>query len=73
MTDALTLRWQVISTLTARGAMTADECASALGESVLSIRPCFTELKRQGRITATGERRPNISGRSAHVFRAVRK
>lgn len=67
------LHWQVISVLLARGAMTADECAECLGANILSIRPCFSELKRQGRIAPTGERRQNISGRPARIFRAVRR
>ena len=48
---------------------TADECAAVLGESVLAIRPRLTELKRLGRITDTGERRPNASGKRAIVWR----
>ena len=48
---------------------TADECASALGESVLAIRPRLTELKRLGRIADSGLRRPNASGKRAIVWR----
>ena len=50
------------------GATTADEAAARLKESVLSIRPRFTELLQVGWITDTGIRRPNISGRNATVW-----
>lgn len=49
--------------------MTSDEVASALGESVLSIRPRLTELKKRGEVEDTGHRRTNASGRMAAVFR----
>ena len=49
--------------------LTPDQCASALGESLLSIRPRFTELKEMGLIEKTGERRKNASGMSATVWR----
>lgn len=48
---------------------TADECAAALNESVLSIRPRFTELRLANRIEDTGTRRPNASGRNAIVWK----
>lgn len=48
---------------------TADECAAALNESVLSIRPRFTELLRANRIQDTGTRRKNDSGRNAIVWK----
>ncbi len=53
------------------GPMTADECARRLDESVLSIRPRFSELLRANRIEDTGERRKNTSGRNATVWRAL--
>lgn len=49
--------------------MTADECARHLSESVLSIRPRFSELLRANRIEDTGERRKNASGRNATVWK----
>ncbi len=61
------LRLAVLGAL--REDRTADECAAALGESVLAIRPRLTELKRLGRITDTGERRANASGKRAIVWR----
>lgn len=63
------LRARVLDTLASAGDLTADECAGLLGLSVLSIRPRFSELARKGRIRETGERRENVSGRSAAVWR----
>lgn len=51
--------------------LTTDECASLLEESVLSIRPRFSELRALGQITDTGDRRLNDSGRRAIVWRAA--
>lgn len=48
---------------------TADECALNLKESVLSIRPRFTEMRRLNWIEDTGARRKNDSGRNAIVWR----
>lgn len=50
--------------------MTADECATALGESVLAVRPRFSELAALGRIVDSEQRRANLSGRRAIVWRA---
>lgn len=47
---------------------TADEVAKALKESVLLIRPRIAELRRQGKIRDTGNRRKNESGKSAAVW-----
>jgi predicted ArsR family transcriptional regulator len=66
--DADALRGRVLATLDQCGPMTPDECAQHMGESVLSIRPRFTELSRLKRIHRTGHRRANASGRSAHVW-----
>jgi len=51
--------------------LTADEIAAELGESILSIRPRVSELKRLGEVEKTRERRRNQSGMSASVWRAV--
>lgn len=48
---------------------TADEAASKLGESILSVRPRFSELRAGDAIIDTGERRRNESGRNAVVWR----
>lgn len=50
---------------------TADEVASTLGESILSIRPRCSELARLGKIQDSGERRLNTSFKRAIVWRAV--
>lgn len=47
---------------------TPDETAAALGLSVLSVRPRFTELARGAAIRPTGQTRPNASGRAAKVW-----
>ncbi|OHC95652.1 MAG: hypothetical protein A2792_03515 [Sphingomonadales bacterium RIFCSPHIGHO2_01_FULL_65_20] len=51
---------------------TPDETAAALGLSVLSVRPRFTELARDAAIRPTGETRPNASGRAAKVWVLMR-
>ena len=67
---AATLREQVYRAL-AKAAMTADEVARYLGESVLSCRPRLSELAARGLIAETGERRKNESGKFAAVWRAA--
>lgn len=51
--------------------LTADECATQLQETVLAVRPRFSELLKQGKIEDTELRRRNASGKSATVWRAV--
>lgn len=51
--------------------LTTDECAQMLNESVLAIRPRFSELRAMDLIVDTGERRQNDSGRKAIVWRAA--
>lgn len=48
--------------------MTADECAAALREDKLSIRPRVSELVHDGFLKDSGTRRKNKSGKSAAVF-----
>ena len=48
---------------------TTDECAEYLNQSVLSIRPRFSEMKEMGLIEDAGTRRKNRSGRNATVWR----
>ncbi len=50
------------------GPMTADECAEKLCIDKLSIRPRFSELSALWKITDTGERRLNASGKRAVVW-----
>lgn len=65
------LRAKVFAELEKQRYMTADECADALGLSVLSIRPRFSELSNLGKIMDAGFRRLNSSGRSAIVWKVV--
>ena len=56
--------------------LTADECAEALHESVLAIRPRLSELVKMGLIVKSyqgdmPERRKNASGLNAQVWRAA--
>lgn len=48
--------------------LTADECATRVGISILSARPRITELKALGRIEDSGLRRANASSRKAKVW-----
>lgn len=64
----LTLRKRVLDAIAALPG-TADEIAERLGETVLAIRPRFSELRKMDRIEPTGQRRKNDSGSSAHVWR----
>jgi hypothetical protein len=67
--DASLLRQQCLNVLGRHpGGLTADEVAAALGESVLSIRPRMSELRRLGEIADTGDRRRNASGHTAAVW-----
>lgn len=47
---------------------TSDECAAALGESILSIRPRCSELLTKGRLYRTGERRRSSEGAGQAVL-----
>jgi len=69
--DAATMRASALFYLGQNypGGFTADEVASGLGLSVLSIRPRISELNNAGKIERTGERRKNQSGHSAIVWR----
>lgn len=67
--SAETLRTRVLHALRCR-AMTADECAAALGEDILSIRPRLSELSRLDKIERTIMKRPNASGCNAWVWKA---
>lgn len=61
------LRGRIIEAL-GKQSMTADGCAFVLGESILAVRPRFSELLRDGIIQDTGLRMANSSGRSATVW-----
>lgn len=55
----------------ADAALTADEVAEEVGESILSIRPRITELAQSRDIIRTPMRRMNKSGRMATVWMAA--
>ena len=65
--DAVTLRAECLALLK-RKDLTADEAADQLHESVLSIRPRFSELSMRREIRDSGERRKNCSGTRAIVW-----
>lgn len=66
---AKTLRDQVLRTIAASPhGLTADEVASKLNRSILSVRPRVSELHRQGEIRRTSIRGKNDSGMSASVW-----
>lgn len=69
VSSAAILRTRALAVLRQKPA-TADEVAYAMGESILSIRPRLSELKRLGLVEDTGVRRLNITQRSAAVLRA---
>lgn len=72
--DARVLREAVhgVLVMVGRSGLTADEIATRLGRSVLSVRPRVSELTKETppRVIATGERRLNASGLKAKVWRA---
>ena len=68
---ASALRDQVERLFLTGAQMTADECAEALHESVLAVRPRLSELLKMGLLVKTSERRKNASGMSATVLRAA--
>ena len=63
------LRDKCLRCIRERGPLTADEAATLLGESVLSIRPRFSELATMGDIEDSGTRRKNASGRNAIAWK----
>lgn len=69
--DAAVLRERVFEAIRSAGAagLTADQAASAVARSVLSVRPRVTELFKAGRIEPTGERRANESTLKAKAWR----
>ncbi|MGL5735488.1 MAG: hypothetical protein ACRCYS_11530 [Beijerinckiaceae bacterium] len=69
--DAAGLRGKCLRALDVLHIATADCVADYLDESVLSIRPRFTELLALGMIEDSGQRHMNISGRSAKAWRRI--
>lgn len=50
---------------------TADEIAAQLNRSILSIRPRVAELHKLGLVEAAPQRGTNLSGMTAHCWRAT--
>jgi hypothetical protein len=69
--QAKVLRAKVIAAYQERhpAGFTADEVAAELNQSILSVRPRVSELRRSGDLIDTGQRRPNESGLKATVWR----
>ncbi|WP_294211371.1 hypothetical protein [uncultured Sphingomonas sp.] len=51
--------------------LTVDQVCAIAERPRYSLQPRFTELRKMGMIRDTGERRQNVSGASAIVWRAV--
>ena len=54
-----------------RNGLIAEEVGTKLGLRMASVSARMTELKADGLITHTGEKRQTTSGRNAGVWRAV--
>jgi predicted ArsR family transcriptional regulator len=67
--EAATLRRLCVEKLAEHGPMTADEIADRVGRGILSIRPRISELRKNDHVADTGERRKNLSGRTAVVWK----
>jgi len=65
------LRYKVLSTIKARGNATCDEIESLLDLSHQSCSARVTELKRDGLIEDTGEKRLTRQGRKARVYKPM--
>ncbi|WP_049820098.1 hypothetical protein [Bradyrhizobium japonicum] len=71
--SAKTLRSDVLRTMIrAQRPMTADEIATEMKRSILSVRPRVSELHRLGMVRPTGGRGKNDSGMSAALWEVVR-
>ena len=53
--------------------LTADEVAEGLGILLNTSRARISELRKQGWVEPTKERRPTAAGRPAEVYRAIQK
>ncbi|KQN02560.1 hypothetical protein ASE82_09505 [Sphingomonas sp. Leaf230] len=51
--------------------LTVDETCKIAGYARYSLQPRFTELLKKGMIRDTGQRRRNVSGANAIVWRAT--
>lgn len=67
--DKAAWRDRVLKFIEAADGATPDEAAATYGCDVTTVRPRFTELKAQGLIYATGQKRPTKSGCMAKVYK----
>lgn len=67
------LRDKILSLMASGEELTPDEAARLLGETVLAIRPRFSQLKKLGKIIPTGEERLNDSGLKADVYKLAQQ
>jgi len=67
------LQHMVLDVIRAAGmrGLTADELAASLGMSCWSIQPRISELKREGLIRDSHQRRLNVTGKEAIVWVAI--
>ena len=67
------LQDMTLATIRAAGGIgrTAHECCDALGIDRSAIQPRLSELRRKGLIADNGNRRQNVSGKSAIVWVAI--
>jgi predicted ArsR family transcriptional regulator len=71
---AKAIREKCLATISAYSeGLTSDEVAFRIGEERHNVRSRMSELKAQGKIVATNERRKNASGKNAVVWRIARK
>lgn len=70
-TDAATVRHLVVRWLRTHGPHTADETAAGLGLSLLTVRPRLSELRALDLVDDSGDRRLNVSGKRAIVWRVT--
>jgi predicted ArsR family transcriptional regulator len=67
-TKAERTRCEIIDLLSKGPALTADALADRLDLSILYVRPRVSELVKQARIVASGDRGLNASGKSAQKW-----
>ncbi|SHG87197.1 hypothetical protein [Bradyrhizobium erythrophlei] len=67
---AVVLRARAYSYISRNPGRTADQIAEALGETIVSMRPRVSELRKEGLIVNDG-RGVNASGMSAHRWRVA--
>ncbi len=62
------MRERLLTFFRGGGRGTVHEIAASFKEPVASIQPRFSELRAQGLIVPSGERRKNATNASAHVW-----